>query len=129
MPDEQEQQSPEILKRIQTAERNVERMIRAAEQEAASMLEKARIQAKALVDEKRGVLEERKKALIAEGVKEAERAAERIVSEARMMADDLRARGTARLDEAVDMVLRRILPIEPSAISRQHSAERPNADS
>lgn len=110
MPEEQDQQSPEILKQIQAAERNVERMVRAAEQEAASALEKARVQAKALVDEKRGMLEARKKTLIAEGVKEAEREAERIVSKAQVKADDLNARGTARLDEAVALVLRRILP-------------------
>lgn len=119
MSEEQDQQSPEILKQIQAAERNIERMVRAAEQEVASTLEKARVQAKALVDEKRAMLEARKKTLIAEGVKEAEREAERIVSKAQVNADDLKARGMARLDDAVKIVLERVLLAEPSAISRK----------
>jgi vacuolar-type H+-ATPase subunit H len=119
MPEEQDQQSPEILKQIQAAERNVERMVRAAEQEAASALEKARAQAKALVEGKREALETRKKARIAEGVREAEREGEWIVQEAQVKATGLKAHGTARLDDAVKIVLERVLPAEPSAISRK----------
>jgi vacuolar-type H+-ATPase subunit H len=110
MPDDREQQPPEILKQIQAAERKVERMVHSAEQEAAAILEKARVQAEAILAEKRRVLEEREKNQLAEGIKEAEREAERIVLEARVKANDLKARGIARLDEAVEMVLRRILP-------------------
>jgi V/A-type H+-transporting ATPase subunit G/H len=110
MPEEQDQQSPAILEQIQAAERNVKRMVHAAEEEAHAWLEKARAQAKALVESKREALETRKKARIAEGVREAEREGERIVQEAQVKADDLKARGTARLDEAVALVLRRILP-------------------
>ena len=111
MPEEQDQQSPEILKQIQAAERNVKRMVQAAEEEARAWLEKARAQAKALVEGKREALETRKKARIAEGVREAEREGERIVQEAREQANDLKAHGTARLDDAVKIVLRRILPM------------------
>lgn len=110
MPDDREQQPPEILKQIQAAERKVERMVRLAEQEAAAILEKARVQAEALRAEKRRVLEERNKNQLAEGAKEAEREAERIVLEARAKAHDLKAQAMASLDEAVELVLRRILP-------------------
>ena len=110
MPEERGQESPEILIQIQAAERKVERMVRSAEQEAAAILEIARVQAEALLAEKRRVLEERKKNQLAEGVKEAEREAERIVLEARVKANDLKAGCMAKLDEAVELVLRRILP-------------------
>ena len=110
MTEEREQQPPEVLKQIQAAERKVERMVRLAEQEAAAILERARAQAEALRAEKRRVLEERNKNQLAEGAKEAEREAERIVLEARVKAHDLKARSMARVDEAVEMVLRHILP-------------------
>ena len=110
MPDTEEHHPPEVLKAIQAAERKVERMVRLAEQEAAAILERARAQAEALRAEKRRVLEERNKNQLAEGAKEAEREAERIVLEARAKAHDLKAQAMASLDEAVELVLRRILP-------------------
>jgi vacuolar-type H+-ATPase subunit H len=110
MTEEREQQPPEVLKQIQSAERKVERMLRTANQEAAAILERGRAQAEALLAEKRRTLEERNKNQLAEGIKEAEREAERIVLEARMQANDLKTRCMARLDEAAEMVLRHILP-------------------
>ena len=110
MPEEQDQQSPEILKQIQAAERTVKRMVQAAEEEARAWLEKARAQAKALVEGKREALETRKKTRIAEGVREAEREGERIVQEAQVKATGLKAQGTARLDDAVKIILERVLP-------------------
>lgn len=110
MPEEQDQQSPEILEQIQAAERNVKRMVQAAEEEARARLEQARAQAKTLVEGKCEALETRKKARIAEGVREAEREGERIVQEAQVKAAGLKAQGTARLDDAVTIVLERVLP-------------------
>ena len=49
MPEEQDQQPPEILKQIQAAEHNVKRMVQTAEEEARAWLEKARAQATVLV--------------------------------------------------------------------------------
>lgn len=119
MPEEQGQQSPEILKQIQAAERNVKRMVHAAEEEARAWLEKARAQAKALVEGKREALETRKKAQIAEGAREAEREGERIVQEAREQGVALTNQSRARLEDAVTLVLERVLPAEPSAFSRK----------
>jgi len=119
MPEEQDQQSPEILKQIQAAERNVKRMVHAAEEEARAMIEKARVQAKALAEERRKVLEERRNVLIAAGIREAQREAKRCVAEAREKADRLKTNAAGRIDEAMDLVLRRILPAEPSAFSRK----------
>ena len=110
MPEEPDRQSPEILEQIQAAEHTVKRMVQASEEEARARLEKARAQAKALVESKREALETRKKARIAEGVREAEREGERIVQEAQVKATGLKAHGTARLDDAVKIVLERVLP-------------------
>lgn len=111
MPDESAQQPPEVLKAIQAAERKVERMLRSAEREAAALLERARAQAEAAVAEKRQSLEQKKQNLLAETAAEAEREAERIVLEARVIANDFKARCQARLDEVADLVLQRILPL------------------
>lgn len=110
MADDPAQQPPEILIQIQAAERKVERMIRSAEQEAAAILDRAQAEAQALVSGKRRTLEERKKTLLAQALKDAEREAERIVQEARRKARNVRSRSTTRMDEAVALVLRRILP-------------------
>jgi len=112
MPDEQGQQSPEILKAIQAAERKVERMLRTANQEASAILEKARAEAEALLAEKRRSLAKREQEVVAQTIMEAEREAEHLVLQARVKANDLKAQCLARLDEAAELVLRRVLPAE-----------------
>ncbi len=112
MPDDHEQQAPEILKQIQAAERQVEGMLRQAQQDAEGVIERARAQAEALRAEKRHAREERKEHLLAEGAREAAREAERIILGARLESGDLKGRCLARADEAVDLVLRRILPLD-----------------
>lgn len=109
MLDDQEQQSPEILKQIQAAERKVERLRRSAEQEAAAVLERARAQARALEAERGRAREEKLKLLRAESLREAENDATRIILEAKVKASELKTRAMTRQDGAVDVVLRRIL--------------------
>lgn len=118
MSDEPARHPPEILKAIQAAERRVERMVRSAEQEAVTILERARAQAEALVTEKRRSLEERTQRLLAEGAKDSDREAERLVLEARVEANALKSRCLNRLDEAAELVLRRILPTTESQSRR-----------
>ena len=110
MPDGPMQHPPEILKAIQAAERKVERMARAAEQEAAAILERARAQAETLIAEKRRSLEQKKQRLLAEGAKDSDREAERLVLEAKGEANELKSRCLSRLDEAAELVLRHVLP-------------------
>ncbi len=109
VPDDQDHQSPEILKQIQAAERKVERMLRSAEQEAAAVLERARAQARVLEAERGRAREEKLKLLRAEGLRQAENEATRIILEAKVKGSELKTRAMTRLDEAVDLVLRRIL--------------------
>lgn len=104
------QQPPEILKAIHAAERKVERMVRSAELEAAALLDRARAQAQAFLAEQRQSQEEQKQRLLAEGVRDSDREAERIMLEAKLAANDLKSRGLSRLDEAAELVLRRVLP-------------------
>ncbi len=127
MPDERDQQSPEILLQIQTAEHKVEAMLRAAERDAAALIERARAQTDALVNEKRRALEEKKKDALAQGFMEAEREAGQVIEQARAMAGVLKARCATKMDEAVELVLKRILPVaeEGSAVSNQPSAISP----
>ncbi|TKS61178.1 MAG: hypothetical protein EWM72_00665 [Nitrospira sp.] len=110
MPDERDQPSPEILLQIQTAEHEVEAMLRAAERDAAATIERARAQADALVSEKRRTLEEKKKGALAQGLKEAEREAQQLIENAQAKAGDLKARCLGRMDDAAERVLRRVLP-------------------
>lgn len=112
MPDERDQPSPEVLLQIHTAEHAVEAMLRAAERDAAAIIERARAQADARVSEKHRALEEKKKDALAQGLKEAEREAEQLIENAQTKAGDLKTRCMARLDEAAECVLRRILPVE-----------------
>ncbi len=118
------QASPEILKQIQATERQVERKLRAAEREAASIVEDARIQSEALLAKTQHSLEERKTALIAEGIKQAEKEGEHIMSNAREKAHKLKHDSMLRLDQAVDLVLERILPsvVEGKTIRDQQPA-------
>lgn len=124
MPEQFEQQTPEILRAIQSAERKVESMIRAAEQEAAATLDKARAQAEALLAEKRRSLEQKKTDALAKGFAEAEREAKQLITDAQEKASDLKTRCMARMDEAVELVLRQILPM-----SDQHSVGRSKTQS
>jgi V/A-type H+-transporting ATPase subunit G/H len=132
MPDPQEPQSPEILKAIQAAERKVERMVRAAEQEAAAILDRARARADALVAGKRREIEENRQRRLAEGAKDSDREAERLAREATEAAAQLTDRCLRRLDEAAGLVLRRILPMSDrqSTISPQPKirGRKPTAD-
>ncbi len=110
MPETPEQQSPAILKEIQSAERAVERMVGSAAEEATAMLEQARARAETLLAGRRRAGGERKAALIAAGVEEARRDAERLASEAQDRAVAMKAKAMSRLDEAAEIVLRRVLP-------------------
>ncbi|GIW54584.1 MAG: hypothetical protein KatS3mg082_0988 [Nitrospiraceae bacterium] len=111
MPDDRVSQSPEILKAIQAAERKVERMVRSAEQEAAAIVERGKSQADALLAEKRRRVEENLRRLRAEWERDMEREVERLVLKAQLEANDLKAKGLSRLEEAAAVVLRRILPM------------------
>lgn len=84
-------------------------MLRAAEHDAAAIIERARVQADALLSEKRRALEEKKKDALAHGLKEAEREGEQLIEHARAKADDLKTRCMGRMDEAAELVLRRVL--------------------
>lgn len=95
---------------IQTAEHTVEAMLRAAERDAAAIIERARLQADTLVSEKRRALEEKKKDALAQGLKEAEREGEQLIETAQAKADNLKTRCMGRMDEAAELVLRRVLP-------------------
>lgn len=112
MPDELPSQSPEILREIQNAERKVEGMIRAAEQEAAAIVDKARTQAEALLAERQRLLEQKKKDALAQRIAEAEREAEALLKDAQAQASNLKARCRIRMAEAVELVLKRILPLD-----------------
>lgn len=110
MPETPEQQSPAILKEIQSAERAVERMVRSAAEEATAMLEQARARAEALLAGRRRAGGERKAALIAAEVEQARRDAERLTSEAEDKAVAMKTKAMSRLDEAAEIVLHRALP-------------------
>lgn len=110
MPETPEQQSPAILKEIQSAERAVERMVRSAAEEATAMLEQARARAEALLAGRRRAGGERKAALIAAEVEQARRGAERLTSEAEDKAVAMKMKAMSRLDEAAEIVLHRVLP-------------------
>jgi vacuolar-type H+-ATPase subunit H len=110
MPDERDPQSPEVLLRIHTAEHEVEAMLRAAERDAAAIIERARVQADAMMSEKRRALEEKKKEALAQGFMEAAREAEQLIENAQAKAGALKTRCMARMDEAAELVLRRVLP-------------------
>ncbi len=105
-----DQQSPEIFIQIQAAERRVEGMVQAAQQEAAAILDKARVQADTLLGEKRRSLERKKTEAEAKSVVEAERESEQLLENARIEADALKARCMGKMDEAVELVLKRVLP-------------------
>lgn len=110
MPEQFEQQTPEILRAIQSAERKVESMIRAAEQEAAATLDKARAQAETLLAEQRRSLEQKQTDALTKGFAEAEREAKRLITDAEAKARDLKTRCLGRMDAAAELVLRRVLP-------------------
>ncbi|GMV50814.1 MAG: hypothetical protein AMXMBFR67_23570 [Nitrospira sp.] len=110
MPEQFEQQTPEILRAIQSAERKVENMIRAAEQEAAATLGKARAQAETLLAEQRRSLEQKQADALTKGFAEAEREAERLITDAEAKAGDLKTWCMGRVDDAAELVLRRVLP-------------------
>lgn len=110
MPEQFEQQTPEILRAIQSAERKVESMIRAAEQGAAATLGKARVQAETLLAEQRRSLEQKQTDALAKGFAEAEREAKQLITDAQEKASDLKSRCMGRMDDAAELVLRRVLP-------------------
>ncbi len=110
MSEQDTSQAPEILKEIRAAERSVETMLRQAERDAAGILERARGGAASLLVEKRRVLEQKQSARLTAGIAEAEREAEQWLRNAQANASDVRAQCMGRIDEAVDLVLGRILP-------------------
>lgn len=106
----EEPQSPEILKEIQAAERKVERQLRSAEQEASAIIKTARVQADRFLSDKRRGLEGKKRVRLDQAKNDAEQEAERIILEARDKARVLKASCLKPIDEAADLILRRILP-------------------
>jgi vacuolar-type H+-ATPase subunit H len=110
MPDESAAPSPEILREIQAAERKVACMVQAAEQEAVAILDKARSQAEALLAKKRRVLEQKKKDALTKGIAEAEREAEELLRDVQAKASELKIRCMGKMDQAVELVLKKILP-------------------
>jgi vacuolar-type H+-ATPase subunit H len=104
------QQSPEILIQIQAAERSVESMVREAQQEAAAILDRARAQTDTLLAEKRRSLAQKRKDVETKSIAEAEHEAEQLLADARAKAGNLKARCMSRMDEAAELVLKRILP-------------------
>ena len=105
-----DQQSSEILLHIQAAERRVEGMVQTARQEAAAILNKARAQAESLVGEKRRLLERKQAEAETKSLAETECEAEHLIENARTDADALKVRCMGKMDEAVELVLKRILP-------------------
>ncbi|NGZ10740.1 MAG: hypothetical protein CV088_15360 [Nitrospira sp. LK70] len=110
MSEQDTSQTPEILREIRAAEGSVEAMLREAEQEAGGILERARAEAASLVAEKRRGLEQKQSNRLAAGIAEAEHEAEQWLTNAQANASDVRAQCMGRIDEAVDLVLGRILP-------------------
>lgn len=110
MPEQFEQQTPEILRAIQSAERKVERMLRAAEQGAVATLDKARAQTETLLAEKRRSLEQKHTDALAKGFAEAEREAKQLITDAEEKASDLKTQCMGRMSDAAELVLRRVLP-------------------
>ena len=110
MSEEDAPQVPEILREIRNAERSVEAMLRQAEREAGGIVERARAEAGSLLAEKRRMLEQQQADGLTVGIAEAEREAEQLLANARANASNVRARCISRIDEAVALVLRRILP-------------------
>ncbi|MDF0650693.1 MAG: hypothetical protein CV081_02355 [Nitrospira sp. LK265] len=110
MPEQNTPQAPEILREIHEAERSVEAMLRQAEREAAEILERARAEAASLLAEKHRGIEQRQSSALAAGLAEAKREAEQLLTNAQANASDMRAHCMGRIDEAVDLVLDRILP-------------------
>ncbi|WP_447976658.1 V-type ATPase subunit subunit G family protein [Candidatus Nitrospira bockiana] len=85
-------------------------MVRAAQQEAAAILDRARAQAETLLAEKRRSLERKKTDAEAKSIAEVEREAEQLLEDARTEADALKGRCMGKMDEAVELVLKRIVP-------------------
>lgn len=110
MSERSDQKAPEILLQIQAAEQEVEQMVRAARQEATTILDRARAQAEILLVEKRRSLEQMRSDMEATGMAEARWEAEQLLKAAATKAHDVKARCMGRMDEAVQVVLKRILP-------------------
>lgn len=125
MSEPSDQRSPEILVHIQAAERRVDSMVQAARQEAATLLERAKVQAETLLREQRRALERNKAEAEARSLAEAEREAEHLLTDVRAKVGHLKARCMGRMEEAVELVLERILPSSKGVAndSLQHGHE------
>lgn len=115
MSEPSDQQSPEILIHIQAAEQSVDGMVQAAQQEATALLARARAQVETLLLETRRSLERKKAEAEAKSIAEAAREAEQLLTEIRAKAGNLKARCMGSMDEAVELVLERILPSSKGA--------------
>ncbi len=104
-------ESPAILKKIQSTEQEIKERLRAAEEEAAAMLKRARLDAESLLADKRKMAEERRNQRLTKIKSEAAVDAEKLLQKSRAEADALESLASKRLDEAVDHVLKRILPM------------------
>lgn len=111
MSDDALTESPAILKKIQSTEQEIKERLRAAEEEAAAMLKRARSDAESLLADKREIAEERRNQRLAKIKSEAAMDAEKLLQKSRAEADAFESLASKRLDEAVDHVLQRILPM------------------
>ncbi len=111
MSDDKSTESPAILKEIQSIEQEIKERLRSAEEEAAAMLKRARLDAESLLADKRKIAEERRNQRLAKIKNEAALDAEKLLQKSQAEADALESLAPKRLDEAVDHVLKRILPM------------------
>lgn len=96
----------ETLLKIKAAEAEIHAMREDAERERDRILRDARREALELRDRLREEAEDRYRAVLAEGEKPVMVDQDRILAAGRAGADEVRNRGRANLDRAVDLVLR-----------------------
>lgn len=97
----------ETLQRIKEAEARIREMITGAERERDSILREAKREALLLQEELARRAEEGYQAVLADLERQSREERERILSEGRARAEDLRSRGMGNLGKAVDLLLKR----------------------
>jgi vacuolar-type H+-ATPase subunit H len=103
-------QDGSILKRIFSAEREADRIVRDAEAEAAARLAEADGRVAGILSAGRRRLGDRRRLALEAAVAEADREAEGIVADARAAAEAWTARESRRIDELAGRLLEAVLP-------------------
>jgi vacuolar-type H+-ATPase subunit H len=102
-------EDPQILKKIQEVETEVERMTEKATADARHRVQQAREQADPLLLNAQTELARMREAELQEGVTAAEREASEMIQKARSEAQELKEKNLARMEAAADLVLKRVL--------------------